>query len=285
MHHRKSLISRRDVLIWPLAAALAPAVRAKVSAQPESVVEDTVVVDMSDGACDAAYVHPRTGAYPGVIVWADSLGLRPAMRTLAGRVAAAGYSVLVPNPFYRTATAPVFDATFDYAHRAADRERYARMAAPLLASGAVERDAVAYVAFLDRQPHVDTTKKLGVHGYCLGGPFVLRTAAVRPDRVGAGASFHGGFLVTERPDSPHRLAPRIGARLYFAIAADDDRREPEVKTALKDAFGAGPMGAEVEVYPEALHGFTVPDAKEAYRPADAERAHGKLLALYKSALR
>ena len=143
---------------------------------------------------------------------------------------------------------------------------------------------MAYVAFLDAQPQVDKKKKIGTHGYCLGGPYIMRTAAALPDRVGAGASFHGGFLVTDKPNSPHLLAPKIKARLYFAIASDDDKREPEVKNKLKQAFAAAKVRAEIEVYPNALHGWCVPDSKAAQNTQDAERAWAKLVTLYGMAL-
>ena len=112
----------------------------------------------------------------------------------------------------------------------------------------------------------------------------MRAAAAVPERVGAGASFHGGFLITDKPNSPHLLAPQIKARLYFAIAADDDKREPEVKNKLREAFSAAKIDAEIEVYPHALHGWCVPDSKAAENKQDAERAWGKLVALYKQAL-
>jgi carboxymethylenebutenolidase len=191
---------------------------------------------------------------------------------------------MVPNHLYRMAKAPVFDESFDY-NKPADREKASQMVKPFLAPGAAERDAVAYVAFLDAQPQVDKKKKLGTHGYCLGGAYVIKTAALFPDRVGAGVSFHGGFLVTDKPDSPHLLAPKIKARLYLAIASDDDKREPDVKDKLKEAFAAAKVHAEIEVYPNALHGWCVPDNKPAAdSKQDAERAWGKLVALYKSAL-
>jgi carboxymethylenebutenolidase len=224
------------------------------------------------------------GCHPGVLVWHDSPGLRPVIRDLGKRIAAEGYSALVPNLFYRTARAPVFDVSFDYANNPADREKYRRTVASFLAPGAAERDAVAYVAFLDAQRQVNKKKKIGTHGYCLGGPYVMKTAAALPERVGAGASFHGGFLVTDKPNSPHLLAPKIKARLYFAIASDDDKREPEVKNILKEAFAAANVRAEIEVYPNALHGWCVPDSRAAHNKADAERAWGKLVALYKLAL-
>jgi carboxymethylenebutenolidase len=199
-------------------------------------------------------------------------------------MAAEGYSVLAPNLFYRTARAPVFDETFDYARNPADREKYGRIVKPFLAPGAAERDAVAYVAFLDAQRQGNRKRKIGTHGYCLGGPYVLKTAATLPDRVGAGASFHGGFLVTDKPDSPHLLAPKIKARLYIAIASDDDRREPEVKNQLDAAFRGAKVRAEIEVYPNARHGWCVPDSGAAVSKVDAERAWGKLVELYREAL-
>ncbi len=159
-----------------------------------------------------------------------------------------------------------------------------RTVASFLGPGAAERDAAAYVAFLDSQPQVNQKKKIGTHGYCLGGPYIMRTAAALPERVGAGASFHGGFLATDKPNSPHLLAPKIKARLYFAIAADDDKREPEVKNKLREAFAAAKVRAEIEVYPNALHGWCVPDSRAAENKQDAEHAWGKLVALYKHAL-
>ena len=248
------------------------------------MIDTDVEVKTPDDVCDAVFIHPTKGSHPGVLLWHDSPGLRPVIRDLGKRIAAEGYSVFVPNLFYRAARAPVFDASFDYANNPADREKYRRTVASFLAPGAAERDAVAYVAFLDAQRQVDEKRKIGTHGYCLGGPYIMRAAAALPDRVGAGASFHGGFLVTDKSDSPHLLAPRIKARLYFAIGSDDDRREPEVKNKLREAFAAAKVRAEIEVYPNALHGWCVPDSTAANNKADAERAWGKLLALYKLAL-
>lgn len=245
--------------------------------------ETKVEVKTADGVCDADFFYPAKGSHPGVLIWHDSLGLRPAIREPGRRMAREGYAVLAPNLFYRTARVPVFDAAFDYAGNPADREKYGRIVKPFLERGAAERDAVSYVAFLDSQRQVNRERKIGTHGYCLGGPYVLKTAAALPDRLGAGASFHGGFLVTGKPDSPHLLAPKIKARLYFAIASDDDRREPDVKIQLKAAFSAARVTTETEVYPNALHGWCVPDSK-AVNQADADRAWGKLVKLYKTAL-
>jgi carboxymethylenebutenolidase len=163
------------------------------------------------------------------------------------------------------------------------------MTGPLNALGAAERDAVAYIAYLDGHPQVDKSKKIGTQGYCMGGPLVVRTAAALPDRIGAGASFHGGGLVTDNPNSPHLLAPKIRARMYFAVAANDDERQPDAKDKLREAFVAAKVPAEVEVYPGALHGWCVPDmplqeGKPIYSKPDAERAWAKLVALYKTAL-
>jgi len=212
------------------------------------------------------------------------------MRNMGKRLAAEGYSVLVPNPFYRAAKAPVFDdiSTFDF-QNPADRAKLQPLMASMNVAGAVERDAAAYIAFLDAQPQVDTARKLGTQGYCMGGRLVVITAATVPDRVGAGASFHGGGLVTDKPDSPHLLAPKIKARMYFAIASNDDQRQPDAKDKLKEAFAAAKVPAEIEVYPGAQHGWCVPDmpardGNPIYSKPDAERAWAKLLVLYKAAL-
>jgi carboxymethylenebutenolidase len=277
-------LSRRGFVVLSLAAGLAGVTSASAEGAGLPTIETDVDVKTPDGTCDAVFIHPAKGSHPGVLIWHDSPGLRPVMRDLGKRIAAEGYSTLVPNLFYRSARAPVFDASFDYANNPADREKYGRTVASFLAPGASVRDAVAYIAFLDAQPQVNKRKRIGTHGYCLGGPYVMSAAAAVPDRVGAGASFHGGSLVTDRPTSPHLLAPKIKARLYFAIAADDDRREPDVKNRLKEAFAAAHVPAEIEVYPHALHGWCVPDSKAADNRADAERAWAKLVALYKGAL-
>lgn len=276
-------ISRRDFVAWSLAAALAASVRTTANVQ-SPVTESNVEVRTPDGLCDALFFHPATGSHPGVLLWHDSPGVRPAIRALGRRIAAEGYAALVPNLFYRMARVPVFKSSLDIADSAADRAEYGRIVRPFLAAGAAERDAVAYIAFLDAQPQVDKSRKIGTQGYCLGGPYVLKTAAAVPDRVGAAASFHGGFMVTDQPDSPHLLAPKIRAELYIAIASDDDRREPDMKNQLTAAFTAAKARAEVEVYANARHGWCVPDSRAAENKEDAERAWAKLVALYRRAL-
>ncbi len=281
-------VSRRDFVALSIAAGIGVASGTTASAQMP-IVETNVTVTTPDGACDAAFFHPTTGRHPGVLVWADAFGLRPATRDIGKRLAAEGYSVLVPNPFYRTAKAPIIDnpATFNFAN-AEDRARMQTFMGPLQTPGNAERDATAFIAFLDAQPRVDRTKKIGTQGYCMGGPLVVKTAATVPDRIGAGASFHGGGLVTPEPGSPHLLATKIKARMYFGVASNDDMQQPAAKTTLRDTFAAANVPAEIEVYPS-LHGWCMPDMPlqnggPIYNRPDAERAWAKLLALYKAAL-
>ena len=211
------------------------------------------------------------------------------MRGMAKRLAAEGYSVLVPNPFYRVAKAPFSDAShFDF-QNPADMAKLQPLMASVNAPGNAEKDAVAYITFLDAQKEVNKAKKIGTQGYCMGGPLVVKTAAALPNRVGAGGSFHGGGLVTDKPDSPHLLASKIKARMYFGIASNDDMRQPDAKDKLKEAFAAAKVPTEIEVYPGALHGWCVPDmplqnGAPIYNKPDAERAWGKLVALYKAGI-
>jgi carboxymethylenebutenolidase len=282
-------LSRREFVTMSIAAGI---VAAAGSAQAADlpVVETMVTIKTPDGMCDAAFIHPTTGSHPGVIIWSDAFGLRPATRDVGKRIAAGGYSVLVPNPFYRLAKAPVFadPSSFNFANPA-DMAKLTPLMGSINAPGAAEKDAAAFVAFLDAQKEVDKSKKMGTQGYCMGGPLVVRTAAALPTRIGAGASFHGGGLVTDQPSSPHLLAPKIKARMYFGVAANDDMRQPDAKDKLKEAFAAAKVPAEVEVYPNAQHGWCMPDmpvqnGMPIYSKPDAERAWGKLVALYTTAL-
>ena len=288
LHNAIADPSRRDFIALSVAAGLAAATGSTFAAQP--VVEADVTIKTPDGTCDAAFIHPQTGSHPGVLIWTDAFGLRPAMRDIGKRIAAEGYSVLIPNPFYRIAKAPLFDSasSFNFQNQA-DMAKLQPLMGSVNAPGAAEKDAVAYIAFLDAQPQVNKAKKIGTQGYCMGGPLVVKTAAALPGRVGAGASFHGGGLVTDKPDSPHLLAPKIKARMYFGVAANDDMRQPDAKDKLKEAFAAAKVPAEIEVYPGAQHGWCVQDmpvqnGMPIYSKPDAERAWSKLVALYKMAL-
>src|SRR5579885_3358837 len=245
----------RRGFVASVAAGLAAAGVASAAGMP--VTETNVEIKTPDGTCDAAFIHPTSGSHPGVLIWPDAFGLRPTMREIAKRIAAEGYSVLVPNPFYRVAKAPVFEdaSNFDFQK---DRAKLTPLMGSVNAPGNAEKDAVAYIAFLDAQKQVDKSKKIGTQGYCMGGPLVVKTCAAVPNRVGAGASFHGGGLVNNTPNSPHLLAPKIKARMYFGVAKNDDAQQPDAKDKLRDAFAKAKVPAEVEVY-GSLHGWCVPD--------------------------
>src|SRR6266511_3206180 len=239
LHKDGADLSRRDFLALSVAAGLAAATGSTLAAA-QQVVETDVTIKMPDGTCDAAFIHPPSGSHPGVLIWADAFGLRPAMRDIGKRIAAEGYSVLVPNPFYRVAKAPVFDnpSSFDFQNQA-DMAKLKPLMASVNAPGAAEKDAVAYIAFLDAQSQINKAKK-------------------------------------------------IKARMYFAIASNDDQRQPDAKDKLREAFAAAKVPAEIEVYP-ARHGWCVPDmptenGAPIYNRPEAERAWSKLVALYKMAL-
>jgi carboxymethylenebutenolidase len=279
-------IGRRDFVVSVTAGLAA----ATASAAGLEVVETNVDIKTPDGTCDAAFIRPKTGTHAGVLLWPDAFGLRPWTREMGRRLAAEGYSVLVPNPFYRLSKAPFTDAsTFNFANQA-DMAKLRPLMASVNAAGAAEKDAVAYVAFLDAQKETNKSRKVGTQGYCMGGPLIMKTAATLPNRIGAAASFHGGGLVTANPDSPHLLAPKIKAHMYIGIAASDDATQPDAKDKLKEAFAAAKVPAEVELYVGTQHGWCMKDMpKQAngmpiYNQADAEKAWGKLLALYKAAL-
>jgi carboxymethylenebutenolidase len=281
--------TRREFVASSATIGLAAATGVALGAERD-VIEKNVEVRTADGVCDAAFLHPAAGTHPGVLIWSDIFGLRPAFRAMGRRLAAQGYAVLVPNPFYRTARSPVIaDASSFNFDNPAERTKAEQWTASLRVPGAIERDAEAHTAFLDAQPQVDRTRKLGTQGYCMGGPLVFKTAARVPGRIGAAATFHGGGLVTDKPDSPHLLAPRIKARMYLAIAASDDSKQPDAKDKLREAFAAAHVPAEIEVYSGTIHGWCVPDmprhdGKPIYNKPDAERAWGKLLQLYRAAL-
>ena len=289
MSEDKNDLSRRDFVALGLAAGLAAAAGDRlVSAAELPVMAMNVDVKTPDGTCDAMFVHPTTGSHPAVIIWPDAFGLRPAMVDMARRLAADGYSVLVPNPYYRMAKAPGIEmAGFSFANQA-DMAKLRPLMGSIGAAGAAEKDAAAFIAFLDAQKAVNTSKKIGAQGYCMGGPLVFRTLAAVPARMGAGGSFHGGGLVTDAPTSPHLLIPKMKGRLYVAVASNDDARQPDAKDKLKAAFAAANVPAEVEVF-KSLHGWCVPDmpaeaSNPIYNKPEAEQAWAKLVALYKAAL-
>jgi carboxymethylenebutenolidase len=247
-----------------------------------SVVETEVVIKTTDGDCDAVLLHPLgSGPWPGAVIFADALGLRPSFRDMGRRLAAEDYTVLIPNPFFRTRKAPVLSGPFDFG-KAEDRAKLTDLMAPLTTE-VKARDGAAWIAYLDTLPQVNTKAPIGVSGYCMGGPYTMLTAAAVPDRVGAAGSFHGGNLVTDKPDSPHLLAPKIRASYYFAIATNDDQRQPDAKDKLRAAFAGAQHPARIEVYDSCQHGWCVSDGLVYNRP-EAERAFGELVALYRKSL-
>ena len=246
-----------------------------------NVVETDVMVPTPDGSADAALFHPAgAGSWPAVLMWPDILGLRPVFREMGRRLAAEGYVVLVPNPFYRVKRAPVVTGPFDF-NKPEDRAKLKGLT-DALTDAAIDRDAAAYIAFLDKQKQTNRRKAAGVQGYCFSGPFAFHTGAVRSDRIRAVATFHGGGLVTKNPDSPHLLIPKTKASFVVAIARNDDQKQPDAKDILKATFAAAKRPAIVEVYP-ADHGWCVPGS-QTYDQASAERAWAELLRLYRTNL-
>lgn len=293
--------SRREFVAISAAVGLAAGAGRAAAAEGEhrhaNVVETDVTIPTGDGTCDAAYIHPARGKHPGVIIWTDVFGLRPTFRQMGRRLAAAGYSVLIPNPFYRTQKSPVYTeeevAKFSF-QDPKSRARMAEDTGPINKAGAIETDSKALVGFLDSQAQVDANRKIGTQGHCMGGPLVFRTAASQSDRIGAGATLHGGGLVTDMPDSPHLLVPKIHAQMYIAIAASDDMRQPDAKDKLKAAFEAAKdpktQDSTVLVYANTFHGWTVPDmphqpsGQSTYNKAEADRAWAHVLTLYRKNL-
>ena len=272
-------MTRRSVVLTMSSAAALAAFPANAAAA--KVVETDVMVPTPDGTADAVLLHPAgSGSWPAVLMWPDILGLRPVFREMGHRLAAEGYTVLVPNPFYRTKRAPIVTGPFDFNDR--------KQVEPLLAlkatltDAAIDKDVSAYIAFLDKQKQTNRSKGAGVQGYCFSGPFAFHTAAVRSDRIRAVGSFHGGGLVTKDANSPHLLIPKTKASFVVAIAQNDDQKQPEAKDVLKSTFAAAKRPAIVEVYP-ADHGWCVPGS-QAYNEPAAEKAWAELLRLYRSNL-
>jgi carboxymethylenebutenolidase len=250
-------------------------------ADAADTTESEVEIKTPDGTCDAYLVHSVKGKYPAVLIWPDIFGLRPAFRQMGKRLAESGYAVLVINPFYRTKKAPTAPEHPDF-NDPATRQGLMSLAGTLSPATALT-DATAFVAYLDGQAAVDKKRKMGTTGYCMGGPFVFRTAAAFPDRIGAGATFHGGGLATDKPESPHLLIPKMKAHFLIAIAENDDQKEPEVKNTLRDSFAKAKLPAEIEVYAGTKHGWCPPDSA-VYNAEQAEKAWSRLLVLFKAAL-
>jgi carboxymethylenebutenolidase len=273
-----SRLSRRSFAAMTVAAA---SVSTAALAQ-SNVVEKDVTVKTADGNCDAALFHPvGKGSWPAVLMWPDIMGLRPAFRDMGRRLAAQGYVVLVPNPFYRSARAPVIGDNFDFGNP----EQRARLMGyrAAMSDDGVDHDSQAFLAFLDAQTQTSKTRKAGVQGYCMGGSLSFRTAAAVPGRIAAVGSFHGGNgLVTKEPNSPHLLLPKTNASYLVCQAQNDDASQPQMKEDLKAAFAAAGKTATVEVY-QANHGWCVKGGA-VYNEAEAERAWTALTRLYKTSL-
>ncbi|MCL6684278.1 dienelactone hydrolase family protein [Sphingomonas alba] len=273
-------ITRRAVLLSMGSAAAAMGIPAETFAATK-VVETDVMVPTPDGNADAVLFHPSgSGSWPAVLLWPDITGLRPVFREMGRRLAAEGYTVLVPNPYYRTKRAPVVTGQVDF-NKPSDREPLMALRATLT-NATTDTDATAFVAFLDKQRQTNRRKAAGVQGYCMSGPMAFRTAAIRSDRIRAVGSFHGGGLVTKDPSSPHLLIPKTKASFVVAIAQNDDAKQPDAKDILKAAFAAAKRPAIVEVYP-ADHGWCVAGS-QAYSEPSAEKAWAELLKLYRANL-
>jgi carboxymethylenebutenolidase len=268
------LVTRRQfgVLVGAGMSLMLPQV-----ANAVAVTESEVTVTTPDGTADCYFVHPASGTAAAVLVWPDIFGLRPAFRQMGKRLAETGYSVLVVNPFYRAKKAPTAEKG------AATPIPDLLPLAKALNETTQMTDAKAFIGWLDQQPSVAKNRKVGTQGYCMGGPIAFRTAAAMPDRVGAVASFHGGGLVNDTPNSPHLLAAKTKAQFLVAIAANDDARSPKEKDALKETFTKANLPAEIEVYEGAAHGWCPPDSG-VYNEPQAEKAWSRLLALYAKAL-
>jgi len=262
-----------------LGAGLAVALPRSASAAQTTGTD--VDIKTPDGTADAYFVHPAKGQHPGVLIWPDIFGLRPAFKDMATRLAESGYSVLVINPFYRTKKAPTAPDHADFNDPATRQSLMTLMGS--LSPDTALTDARAFIPFLDAQPAVDKKRKMGTTGYCMGGPFVMRTAAAFPDRIGAGATFHGGGLVTDQPNSPHLLIPQMKAHFLIAIAENDDAKQPEAKGVLRDSFAKANLPAEIEVYAGTQHGWCPTDS-HVYNHDQAEKAWSRMLALFGSSL-
>ncbi|MEI7949489.1 MAG: dienelactone hydrolase family protein [Gammaproteobacteria bacterium] len=277
---KSQTMSRRHFGAVTAGVSLAMMLPAVANAQ--DVTESEVMIKTPDGNADCYFVHPSKGASAAVLIWPDIFGLRPAFRAMGKRLAQSGYAVLVVNPFYRGGKAPVLKE--GVAFNDPDFQAKIMPLAQALNATTHVTDAKAFVAWLDSQAAVDTKKKIGTTGYCMGGPMVMRTAATLPDRIGAAGIFHGGNgLATKDALSPHLLIPQMKASFLVAVADNDDKQDPTVKETLKAAFAKAGLKNEVEVYVGAQHGWCPPGGG-AYNEALAEKAWARMLAIFKPAL-
>lgn len=302
---RDKTLSRRDLMIGsgasavvvgcsPAAPTLAPETpsaaasaappepppAASETTSPRQTKERWALIETAAGSAEAFFVAPASGRHPGVILWPDVAGLRGAYQTMATRLAQSGYAVLAVNQYYRSSKLPIL-TEFSQWKTPEGKAKIKPMREVITAQGITE-DGARFAAWLDQQPEVDVAKKIGSAGYCMGGPFTFRTAVAAPSRVGAIASFHGGRLVTDEADSPHKLFGQMQAAALICIAQNDDARQPEAKSALSEAAASANIPAEVEVYP-AQHGWCTIDSPVFDEP-QAERAWSRMLATFEKYL-
>ncbi|MGI9287922.1 MAG: dienelactone hydrolase family protein [Pseudomonadales bacterium] len=272
---RRNALTRREFNKRGAGAALAMLLPSVVNAV--DVVEQDVMIDTPDGKADCYFVHPASGKHAAVIVWPDIVSIRPAFRAMGKRLAESGYTVLVVNPYYRTARGAVVPEGKTF--RDPGIRDLLMPHARSLSPETCVTDGRAFVKYLDQQSSVDSNRKIGVTGYCMTGSYTMRLAAAIPDRIGAGGSFHGGGLATDKEDSPHLLAPKMKAGFLIAIAENDDARNPEEKVLLREAFDNADVSAEIEVYKGTQHGWCPPDSA-VYNEEQSERAWSRLLDLF-----
>jgi carboxymethylenebutenolidase len=239
-----------------------------------------VDIKMKEGVCDSFTAYPNdTGKYPAVLFFMDAFGPREYLYSMVQTIAAKGSYVLLPNLFWRTRRAPVIDAPFPLTSDQLPAAHAQLMA--LIQSFKPEwalEDAAVYLDFLNKQPQVQPGPRYAT-GYCMGGNLGLRVAAQYPDQFAAVASFHAGRLVTDEPNSPHKLVNKIKARLYFGHADNDKSMPPEAVEKLEAALKASGVRYESELYKGAQHGFTMADIP-AYNEAALKKHWEKLFALF-----
>ena len=270
-------LNRRQFAAISAAGVLAAFTGSQSEAKARTgLTESNVSITTPDGSADAFFVRPAKGKHPAIIMWPDVAGLRPAYLEMGRQLASAGYAVLVVNHYYRSAKAPIMASMAEW-RTPEGQAKLKPMIAAITPQG-VTTDAMAFVAWLDKQPAVNRQRGIGNIGYCMTGPYTVRAAAAVPRRIKAAVSCHGGGLVTKAPDSPHKLIASTQASYMFAIARNDDARAPGDKDALKAAAAAAGRPAEVEVY-NADHGWCTLDAPT-YDKGEAERAWARVLVLF-----